>query len=246
VEGVLLLGGLVAYTVAQIRQSRREKDERVKREYEAEFGAPAGKAVGRWSVNIVLISAGLVLLVVGARWFVTGAVEVARQVGVNDIVIGLTVVAAGTSLPEVATSVVASIRGERDIAVGNVVGSNIFNLLGVLGVSAVVAPSGLVVSRAFVGFDLPVMTAVAVACLPVFFTGHLIARWEGFLFVFYYAAYATYLILAASAHDALPLFNAAMMWFVLPLTVLTAVVVAARSWAGARRSRGGEEGKHDG
>lgn len=246
VEGVLLLGGLVAYTVAQIRQSRREKDERVKREYEAEFGAPAGKAAGRWSVNIVLISAGLVLLVVGARWFVTGAVEVARQVGVNDIVIGLTVVAAGTSLPEVATSVVASIRGERDIAVGNVVGSNIFNLLGVLGVSAVVAPNGLVVSRAFVGFDLLVMTAVAVACLPVFFTGHLIARWEGFLFVFYYAAYATYLILAASAHDALPLFNAAMMWFVLPLTVLTAAVVAARSWGGARRSRGGEEGKHDG
>jgi cation:H+ antiporter len=246
VEGVFLLACLVAYTAVQIRQSRKEKDERVKEEYEAEFGGPAGKAAGRWGVTIALIAVGLVLLVVGSRWFVTGAVEVARQMGVNDLVIGLTVVAAGTSLPEVATSVVASIRGERDIAVGNVVGSNIFNLLGVLGLSAVVGANGLGVSHAVLSFDLPVMTAVAVACLPVFFTGHLIARWEGLLFLSYYAAYTLYLILAASRHDVLPLFSAVMIWFVLPLTVLTLSVVAARSSAAARRLRGDEEGKRNG
>ena len=95
------------------------------------------------------------------------------------MVIGLTIVAAGTSLPEVATSVVAALRGERDIAVGNVIGSNTFNILGVLGLSGLVAPAGLPVRRAMLSFDLPVMIAVAVACLPVFFTGHLIARWEG-------------------------------------------------------------------
>jgi cation:H+ antiporter len=246
VEGVFLLAGLVAYTVMQIGQSRKEKDERVKEEYQTEFGAPAGRTAGRWSVNIALIAAGLALLVLGSRWFVTGAVEVARHVGVSDLVIGLTVVAAGTSLPEVATSVVASIRGERDIAVGNIVGSNILNILGVLGLSAVVGPNGLEVSRAVLSFDLPVMTAVAAACLPVFFTGHLIARWEGLLFLFYYAAYTLYLILAASQHDVLPLFSSAMTWFVLPFTLLTLAVVAARSSAGARRLRGDGEGKRNG
>lgn len=246
VEGVLLLAGLLAYTLVQIRQSRKEKDERVKAEYEAEIGATAGKAGGRWSVNIGLIAAGLVLLVVGSRWFVTGAVAVARQMGVDDLVIGLTVVAAGTSLPEVATSVVASIRGERDIAVGNVVGSNIFNLLGVLGLAAVVGSRGLEVSRAVLSFDFPVMTAVAIACLPIFFTGHRIARWEGVLFLFYYAAYTLYLVLAASQHDALPLYNAAMMWFVVPLTVLTLAVVAVRSSLERRRPGTGEEGRRVG
>jgi cation:H+ antiporter len=127
-----------------------------------------------------------------------------------------------------------------------VIGSNIFNLLGVLGVSAVAAPNGIAVSSAAVGFDLPVMTAVAVACLPVFFTGHRIARWEGFLFLFYYAAFVAYLILEASAHDALPLFSAAMMWFVLPLTALTLSIVSARAWSASRRVHGPHEGRRDG
>jgi len=245
VEGALLLAGLVAYTVVQIRESRREKDERVKEEYKAEFGTPPESKPGGWGVSIGLIAGGLALLVVGSRWFVTGAVAVARHIGVDDLVIGLTVVAAGTSLPEVATSVVASIRGERDIAVGNVVGSNIFNLLGVLGLAALVAPGDLEVSRAILGFDLPVMTAVAVGCLPIFFTGHRIARWEGLLFLFYYAAYTIYLILAASQHGALPLYSAAMMWFVLPLTLVTLVVVVARARSGARGAAVGE-GRRDG
>ena len=135
---------------------------------------------------------------------------------------------AGTSLPEVATSVVAAARGEREIAVGNVIGSNIFNLLAVLGISAVVAPQGLAVSPSLLAFDLPVMVVVAVACLPVLFTGHLIARWEGALFLAYYVFYVTYLVLNAQAHAALEDYSLVMTTVVIPLTLVTLVVVAWR------------------
>jgi cation:H+ antiporter len=144
-------------------------------------------------------------------------------------VIGLTVVAAGTSLPEVASSIVAAVRGQRDIAVGNVVGSNIFNILGCLGLAGLLAIEPLSVAPAVNTFDLPVMLAVAVACLPIFFTGAAVARWEGGVFLGYYAAYTAYLILAASAHDALPAFSQAMLGFVVPITVITLMVVVVRA-----------------
>jgi cation:H+ antiporter len=151
-------------------------------------------------------------------------------VGVSEVVVGLTIVAAGTSLPEVATSVIATIKGERDIAVGNVVGSNIFNILAVLGISSTVAPSGLVVADSMMAFDLPVMVAVAVACLPIFFTAHTISRWEGWLFLGYYIAYTLYVVLAATQHDALHGYSRVMSWFVLPLTAVTLALLAWRSW----------------
>jgi len=123
------------------------------------------------------------------------AKQVARALGMSELVIGLTIVAAGTSLPEVATSVIAAARRERDIAVGNVIGSNLFNILVALGLAAVLVPGGVEVAPAALRFDIPVMLAVAVACLPIFFTGHLIARWEWGLFLGYYLAYTLYLIL---------------------------------------------------
>ncbi len=148
--------------------------------------------------------------------------------------IGLTVVAAGTSLPEVATSVVAALRGERDIAVGNVIGSNIFNILGVLGLAGLVAPAGLDMAPSLINFDLPVMIAVALACLPIFFTGNLIARWEGAVFFGYYVAYTTYLILAAQRHEALTAYGFAMKTVVLPLTLITLVLASWRHWRARR------------
>jgi cation:H+ antiporter len=224
-DGVALSAGIVAYTLFLLRQGRKEAG-----------GAGAAPSQGRetatasrWAVNAVLIVAGLVLLVMGARWLVKGAVDIARDLGVSELVTGLTIVAAGTSLPEVATSIVAAIRGERDIAVGNVVGSNIFNILAVLGLSGIVAPDGLPVSAAVLRFDIPVMIAVAVACMPIFFTGYRIARWEGALFLGYYAAYTLYLVLAATKHDALPVFSTAMMVFVIPLTVVTLAIVTFRA-----------------
>jgi cation:H+ antiporter len=186
--------------------------------------------------NVALIVGGLALLVLGARWLVQGAVAIAQRLGVSELVIGLTVVAGGTSLPELATSVLAGLRGERDIAVGNVVGSNLFNLLAVLGLSALVAPQGVPVSSAILWFDLPVMIAVAGACLPMFFTGYAISRWEGSVFLGFYGAYTAYLILAATQHDALSTFSVAMGAFVLPLTALTLLVLGLRAFRGAAPS----------
>jgi cation:H+ antiporter len=157
------------------------------------------------------------------------AVILARALGVSELIIGMTIVAAGTSLPEVATSVVATIRGQRDIAVGNVVGSNIFNILGIVGVAGLIAPDGIAVAPSVLRFDLPVAIAACVACLPVFFTGHKISRWEGGVFLGYYIAYTSYLILAAKDHDSLPLFSMMMMAFVIPLTLITAAIVIYRT-----------------
>ena len=161
-----------------------------------------GEATERASVlfDLLLMLAGLALLVVGARWLVDASTAAARALGVSDLVIGLTIVAAGTSLPELATSVLAAMRGERDIAVGNVVGSSIFNILAVLGLGSIVAPAGIPVSPAVLTFDIPVMIAASMATLPIVFTGYTITRWEGAVFVGYYIAYATYLVLRAREH----------------------------------------------
>jgi cation:H+ antiporter len=210
-----------------VRQSRQETQQ-IKDEYAQEFGEGLNKG-GHWAAQVGLVIAGLAALVLGSNWLVDGAVIIAKALGVSDLVIGLTIVAAGTSMPEVATSVMAAIRGERDIAVGNVVGSNIYNILAILGAASVVAPEGIPVAPAALRFDIPVMIAVAVACLPIFFTGHLIARWEGWLFLGYYAAYTLYLILGATQHDALPVFSQIMMLFVAPLTVVTLLILAARA-----------------
>ncbi|MFS8086627.1 MAG: sodium:calcium antiporter, partial [Acidobacteriota bacterium] len=145
-------------------------------------------------------------------------------------VIGLTIVAAGTSMPEVATSVIATLRGERDIAVGNVIGSNTFNILGVLGASGLVAPAALPVAPAMLSFDLLVMIAVAFACLPIFFSGNAINRWEGALFLFYYIGYTAFLLLAAQQHDALTTYGTVMTTVVLPLTAITLAVITLRQW----------------
>jgi len=230
-DGALLLGGMVWYTIFAIRKSRQESRV-VAEEYNAAFGEPAapvrqGKHI---AIQVGYIAAGLVLLVLGGRWLVDSAVVMARAWGVSETVIGLTIVAAGTSLPEVATSVVATIRGQRDIAIGNVVGSSIYNILAILGVTSLVAGGNLPISPGLLHFDIPVMIAVAVACLPVFFTGHTINRWEGALFLGYYVAYTAYLVLATQNHAALPTYSSVMLWFVIPLTVITLAVVTVRSW----------------
>lgn len=226
-DGILLFGGVVTYTVFLIRQSRKESSAEVKSEYEDEFGGKGGGGV--WWKNVGLMVLGLACLMMGSKWLVDSAVAIAKSFGVSELVIGLTIVAAGTSMPEVATSVVAALRGERDIAVGNVVGSNIFNVLCVLGLSSIVSPAGIHVSNAALRFDIPVMIAIAVACLPIFFTGYRISRLNGVAFLGFYAAYLGYLILTATRHEALGNYQAAMMYFVLPLTALTLLVLGLRA-----------------
>lgn len=233
-DGLLLVVGLTIYVWFLIYQSRRESAE-VKEEYDREFGTERPQE-SNWIRNTGLILGGLALLVLGSRWLVNSAVSFAHYLGVSELVVGLTIVAAGTSLPEVVTSLVAAIRGERDIAVGNVVGSNIFNIMGVLGLASIVAPRGLEVSAAIIGFDIPVMIAVALACLPIFFTGNVISRKEGVLLLGYYVAYTLYLVLATSHHDALPGFSAVMLYFVIPLTVVTLVIVVLREMRGRKET----------
>lgn len=148
--------------------------------------------------------------------------------------IGLTVVAFGASAP--VTSIVAALRGERNIAVGNIIGSNLLNIFWVLGLASAVAPSGVAVPAAALRLDIPVMIVVAVACMPIFFRGNVIARWEGALFLGYFVAYTAYLILDASQHRALPAFSAVMLEFVLPLTAVTLVVIAVSALRTQRRN----------
>jgi cation:H+ antiporter len=233
-DGGLLFALLLAYTAFLVVQSRRET-QAAKDEY-ADAVQPAGAGAwdSHWAAQIGLIAAGLAALVFGSDYLVQAAVSFAKALGVSDVVIGLTIVAAGTSMPEVATSIAAAIKGERDIAVGNVVGSNTFNILGCLGLSGLVSGDlGLVMAPSVLAFDIWVMLAVALACLPVFMTGREIARWEGGVFLGYYVAYMAYLILAAQQHAALPAFSGVMMGFVVPLTVVTLVVVTIRRPAAA-------------
>ena len=228
-DSAILTGLVVVYTVFLIVQSRTQT-QAANDEYAAEFQpAKANAWDSKLPVQLLLIAVGLGLLVVGSQWLVSASTLFARALGVSDLIIGLTIVAAGTSMPEVATSVMAAIKGERDIAVGNVVGSNTFNILGCLGLSGLVSGNlGLVMPAAILNFDMWVMIAVALACLPVFMTGREIARWEGAVFLFYYAAYATYLVLAAQQHDALEPFSSALMGFAVPITVITLIVVLLR------------------
>jgi len=234
-DGTILLSGLALYTGWSIWMARRESAPATD---DARRANPQSRrSHGSAPFNVLLILAGLGVLAFGSRWLVEGSVAVAVALGVGKLVVGLTIVAAGTSLPEAATSIVAGLRGERDIAVGNIIGSNIFNILGVLGVTAVIARPSISVPDAALRFDVPVMIAVAVACLPIAVTGHRIARWEGALFLAYYLAFLAYVVLDATQHDALPGYLTFMRLFAIPITVVTLLVVSVRAYKEGRRTR---------
>lgn len=212
-DGLLLFLGIVVYTVFLIKEARREGVLVV------EGGDDIAPAQPLWK-NIILIVVGLVMLVVGSQWLVDGAVEIAKYFGLSELVIGLTIVAAGTSLPELATSVMASLKGERDIAIGNIVGSNIFNIGAVLGLSGLIAPDGLPVAQSSLVVDIPVMILVAFACLPVFLANYIITRNDGITFVVCYVVYVLYLVLAAQ--------QSAMLATMMPFLLI--VVAVCVTW----------------
>ncbi|GAA5522335.1 calcium/sodium antiporter [Aliifodinibius salicampi] len=226
-NGLILVIGLVAYLVYLFYQGQKENADTAA-EKAREISEVDGQIQSNWTINIGLVLGGLLLLVIGSRWLVDSAVTFAQFLGVNELIIGLTIVSAGTSLPEVVTSIIAAVRGERDIAVGNIVGSNIFNIMAVLGLTSIIAPTGIEVSNAVIGFDLPIMIAVALASLPIFFTGGIISRWEGGLFLGYYMAYTLYLVLAATHHATLSLFSTVMLYFVIPITLFTIITIVVQ------------------
>jgi len=234
-DGLILFSGLVLYIIFAIRYSRKET-KYIKEEYAQEFDDQECRNLSQVILQILFIIIGIALLAIGSQWLLTGARSLANVLGLSELIVGLTVVALGTGMPEIVTSITASIRGEQDIAMGNIVGSNIYNILAVLGIVSILAPDGVSIPTSIIAFDLPVLIAAAVACLPIFFMGYKIARWEGALFVGYYIAYTLYLFLDATQHDALSTFSLVMMVFVIPITIITISVLLLRYYRAKTRN----------
>jgi cation:H+ antiporter len=233
-EGLLFVAAIVVYTVTLVRGARREEQVSPVEDVEAE--ARTERVPRALGTNVALVAVGLVGLVLGAGWIVDGATAVATGLGIPEIIIGLTIVAGGTSLPEITTSVVAGLRGHRDLAVGNVVGSCLFNLLMVLGVTALVSSEPVPVSPDLLAVDVPLMVAAAVACLPIIYTGLTVDRREGSLLLAFYVAYLAYLLLVATDAPAAAAFGSVLILGAVPVAGVVLGVLAARQWRGDRRA----------
>jgi cation:H+ antiporter len=192
-DGWLLVCGGVAYTWVLLWASRRERAAEGVAEPVTDDGEERRPRPFRSGAELVV---GLGIIVVGAELLVDGAVASAESLGVSKAVIGLTVVAIGTSAPELVTTLVSTRRGDRDIAVGNLLGSSIYNIVFVLGVTVIVAPSGVPVPHDVLTTDLILMVVVAVVAIPVFVSGARISRVEGGVFVAAYLGYMTWLLVA--------------------------------------------------
>ena len=228
IEGAVLTVALVVYVTWTVVSATRGTAPTVESEYDEAFDSEHLAARSAWS-DLGFVAIGLMFLVAGSQALVGAASDIATSLGVSDLVIGLTVVAVGTSLPEVATSVLAAIRGHRDLAVGNAIGSNLFNLLAVLGITALIAPNPLPVATSAIQVDIPVMIVVAVACLPIFADGHVLNRWEGVVFLGFYAGYLTWLVLDASDNTLRDSYGDVVLFFVVPITTLTLALIAVRA-----------------
>ncbi len=228
-DSALLSTLIVSYTWFLIMESRREKSAAVAAEYAEGVDDAAGGEKGSLISDLFFIVAGLVMLVVGAKFFVNGAIEFARLMGVSELIIGLTIVAAGTSLPELATSVVAAYKGERDIAIGNIVGSNIFNICSVLGFSGLVSMGTLSVSPAMLAIDIPLMIGVALLCLPFFRAGYVLTRANGAVFLAAYVVYVLFLVWKEQQSVALNDLAAIVFSVMLPALIIGTVIVQVRA-----------------
>ena len=229
VDGIILFVGVILYTGWLVIQTRRERGDIVE-EYTDAVETLEGDAIERplW-FNVMLVAAGLVVLVVGSQLLVRSATDIAEAAGISDLVIGLTVVAIGTSLPELATSIMAAVRGQRDIAVGNVIGSNLFNLMSVLGLTSIVARDGIPVSNVSLRLDFPVMLAATVVLVPIVWNGFQIKRWEGFVLIAFYVLYVVFLMLDANDSSAADVVGPAAL-IVAPLVALTFGVTGFQGW----------------
>ena len=220
-DGLVLLTALVLYLGLLLRQSRHS----ARRDDDG-----ATRARAPWFSSLVIMLCGLALLIFAGHLLLDAAVEVATDLGLSERIIGLTIIAVSTSLPGLATSLIAAFRGQRDIAVGNVIGSNLFNLLGVLGFTALVAPTPLSVSPNALDFDLPVMLGVAVLCLPVIYSGYRITRAEGLLFLSLYLAYGLHVVSFTTGMPLAGKLEHLMLFFVLPALVAFLLFTSLRAW----------------
>jgi cation:H+ antiporter len=201
-DGFILVAGAIGYTYGLMRSSRSQSPH-IDAHSAENTSAVEDRGVNHSVVaNVFLFLTGLVILAVGSQVIVDSAVEIAKNIGVSDLVIGLTVVSVGTALPELTTSVLASLRGQRDIAVGNVIGSNLFNILLVLGMSALVSSDGVKAQESAIRLDIPVMLAATAALLLMCWNGFRITRREGGVLVGFYVLYVMYLLFESNDHSA--------------------------------------------
>lgn len=223
-DGVMLLIGMAGYLAVVIRQFAHGA-----RHVGAPDDVPRRKA---WPIlgRLVVMGVGLTLLVVGSHLLVGAAVVVAQDLGLSERVIGLTVIAVATSLPALMTSLIAALRGERDIAVGNIIGSNLFNLLGVLGITSLIAAGPLSISPNALDFDLPVMLGVALLCLPLFYSGYRITRLEGLLLLGLYAVYGLHIISFTTGMPLAGRLERLMIHYALPVLGVAVAISTARAW----------------
>ncbi|MCP9850190.1 calcium/sodium antiporter [Cyanobium sp. Morenito 9A2] len=213
IAGLALLSGTVINLIWEI-VSAREEPAGAGDDFEDDGAAPAPVAAAK-------LAGGLVLLVIGSQLLVKGATAAALGLGVSETVIGLTIVAAGTSMPELVTSVVAAYRGKGDLAIGNVVGSNLLNQLVILGLCATVSGGrGLGVEQVMISRDFPIMVATTLACLPIFWSGGVITRTEGWLLLGLYGCYLLEQILLNTVPGALDEFRLVVLVAVLPASLL--------------------------
>lgn len=196
-EGILLLLGGCGYTAVVVILARQES-RMVKIRFAEEYNVPERIRSSRAGIarSTVTLLVGIAVIVVAADWLVDSAVTLARIWGVTDAFIGLTIVAIGTSAPEFVTTILSTLKKERDIAIGNLLGSSVYNILVILGATAIVPRGGVPVSSELMRIDIPVMTLVAVVCVPVFLSGRQVSRAEGAAFVGAYVLYLTYLLVA--------------------------------------------------
>lgn len=226
IDGLLLTVGLAAYLVFSGIEARKERSNGDPVLPGTEERAKPGVLASVASLTLIVL--GLTLLVLGSHGLVMSATSLARRLGVSELVIALTIIAAGTSLPEVATSVVAAIRGQRDMAVGNVIGSNLFNTLGILGLSSLAATGGIQIPPEALRLDLPVNLGASLVCFPVFLSGMRIARGEGWLLLGYYGAYVIALYLHGAEAALASSILTSLLTMVFPLAALFLGVVWLR------------------
>ena len=227
VAGLALLTGLVINLLWEMRSAKEETPE-VSDDLDADGAAPA-------PIAAIKLAAGLVLLVLGSQVLVKGATAAAVGLGVSQTVIGLTIVAAGTSMPELVTSLVAAYRGQGDLDIGNVVGSNLLNQLLILGICGLASGGrGLGVDPILLSHDFPIMVLITLACLPIFWSGGVIKRWEGGLFLGLYGLYLTEQILSNMAPSMVDEYRLVVLVAVLPLA-LVVVLWSAIRWQRQRQ-----------
>lgn len=221
-DGVILISMLIAYSIFtffQIKKSRAEH--KIVDLYEPNINPDnLDDGLKFYAINLGWLAIGLVMIVMGSDWMVDSAIEIATLFGISELIIGLTIVSIGTSLPEVATSIAIIRKGNPESAIGNVLGSNLYNVLLTLGITILITPQVLQVSSIAINFDLPIMVGVIILCFPIFITGMKITRSEGVVFLLYYASYLTILTLDAISSPYSESFDFAMIWIVIPATAL--------------------------